>query len=86
MVMPLTHRVTPLRRLREERGISAEDLARAVESTQSTISRIENARRRPSPDLALRIEQHFKNAITRDQVLFPEKYMTDIPELARKAS
>jgi transcriptional regulator with XRE-family HTH domain len=65
---------TPLRLERERRKLTAEALAAGVGVTQPTINRIENGRKRPSPDLANRIAKYFGNAVTRDQILFPEDY------------
>jgi DNA-binding XRE family transcriptional regulator len=71
---------TPLKVERERRGISADELARAVSVRQPTINRIENGKKRPSPDLANRIAKYFANAVTRDQILFPEDYtVADLP-------
>lgn len=41
---------------------------------QPTLSRVENGKRRPSPELANRLAKYFGNAVTRDQILFPEDY------------
>jgi len=49
-------------------------LARKVNVHQSHLSKIARGRRRPSPELALRIEQAMSGAVTRDELLFPELY------------
>lgn len=67
---------TPLKVERCKRNLSATDLAQAMGVTQPTINRIENGRKRPSPDLANRLAKFFDNAVTRDQILFPEDYPT----------
>jgi len=41
---------------------------------QSQYSRVESGKRRASPELANRIAKYFGNAVTRDQVLYPEDY------------
>ncbi len=71
---------TPLKTERKKRGISTKDLAAAVGVQPPTINRIENGRMNPSLDLANRLAKHFGNAVTRDQILFPEDYV----ELGKK--
>jgi DNA-binding XRE family transcriptional regulator len=76
---------TPLKLARLKIGVTADGLARAVGVNQSTIARIENGKKRPSPELANRIALHFGNAITRDQILFPEDYMEKTKKPVRSA-
>lgn len=66
--------MTPLKTARLKSGLTNDELGMAVGVKGPTISRIENGVCRPSPELALRIAKHFKNAVTRDQILFPEDY------------
>jgi transcriptional regulator with XRE-family HTH domain len=66
---------TPLKRLREDRGISAEAVAVAVGVSQAAVSRVENGKAQASPRLADRLARYFGNAITRDQILYPEDYV-----------
>jgi transcriptional regulator with XRE-family HTH domain len=71
---------TPLRNTRLARGESTYKVADAVGVDQSQYSRVESGKRRPSPDLANRIAKYFGNAVTRDQILFPEDYIVaDLP-------
>ena len=65
---------TPLKIAREKRGLNIGELADALDVTRATISRIENAKKRPSPELAIRIADYFGNKVTRDQIIFPELY------------
>jgi transcriptional regulator with XRE-family HTH domain len=65
---------TPLKLERVRRGWSTEKVASAVGVKLPTINRIENGKKRPSPELANRLAQHFENTVTRDQILFPEDY------------
>jgi transcriptional regulator with XRE-family HTH domain len=67
--------VTPLKSERINRGLSAAKLATAVGVQAPSISRLENGKMKASPDLANRIAKYFDNAITRDQILFPEDYV-----------
>jgi DNA-binding XRE family transcriptional regulator len=66
--------VTPLKIERVKRAVSTEALAAAVGVRAPSINRLENGRMRASPDLANRIAKFFGNAVTRDQILFPEDY------------
>lgn len=66
---------TPLRCVREKRKESTRTVAEAVGVNQSQYSRVESGKRRPSPDLANRLAKYFGNAVTRDQILFPEDYV-----------
>ena len=65
---------TPLKIERERRKLSAEEVAKAVGVSQPTINRIELGRKRPSPELALRLEAYFGEPLNRDKILFPEFY------------
>ena len=71
---------SPLKLERERRGLSAEALARAVGVKQPTINRIENGRKRPSPDLANRLAIFLEGSVTRDQIIFPEDYPAEVPK------
>lgn len=85
--------ITPLRAARLKRGLSTAQLAIAVSVSSPTINRIENSTMRASPELADRIAKYFNNAVTRDQILFPEDYIEQdtppkkpIPQRLKKAS
>lgn len=67
--------MTPLRAERERRGLTASFVAEAVGATQSHYSKVEKALNAASPDLANRLAKFFGNAVTRDQILYPEDYM-----------
>lgn len=64
---------TPLRLARETRGLTTREVAKAVDINQSHYVRVEGGKR-PSPTLANSLAKFFDNAITRDQILFPEDY------------
>ena len=66
---------TPLKRMREEKGLSAEAVAVAVGVSQAAVSRVENGKAKASPALADRLAKYFGNAMTRDQILYPEDYV-----------
>ena len=69
---------TPLKIERMKRKMTGETLAQAVGVTQSYIARLENGTSRPSLEVANRLAKFFGNAVTRDQILYPEDYV--VPE------
>ncbi len=58
----------------KSKGIKISRLANQADCCQPMISMIINGIRRPSPNLALKIEQATGGAVTRDELLFPELY------------
>ena len=76
---------TPLRIEREKNELTTREVARALGVNQSQYSRVENGKRRPSPDLANRLAKYFRNKVTRDQILFPEDYMRPPKKASRRA-
>ena len=74
--------MTPLKRERLKRGITTWALAQEVGVHSPTINRLENAKAQASPALAARLARFFGNAITRDQILFPEDYPQEAAQLA----
>ena len=76
---------TPLKRERLTRGLSTADVATAMNVAHPTINRIENGRKRPSPELAKRLAQFFEGALSRDQIMFPEEYPVPAKKPARSA-
>lgn len=60
-------------------GFSAFDIAKLIDVDKSLLSHLKAGRRRPSPSLALRIEQVTKGAVTRDEMLYPELYQDQPP-------
>lgn len=49
--------------LRQERGVSQEELARALRTSRQTIGSLENGRYNPSIDLAFKLARYFGVAI-----------------------
>ena len=65
---------TPLRTLREARGLTATQVASAVGMVQSSYTRIENGLG-ASPESAARIAEYFgRDFITELHILYPERY------------
>lgn len=63
----------PLHRFRLKQKLSQAQLALLVGVSQGYIAHIENGRRRPSPDIAKRLEKETSGEVTRDQLLYPEE-------------
>jgi transcriptional regulator with XRE-family HTH domain len=76
--------VTRLKKARKKRGWTTREVADAVGVDQSQLSRVENAKKRASPELAARLHTHFGGDVTRDEILFPEYYPVDVEAGARK--
>jgi len=66
--------MTPLKIERLRRQLSQMAVAEAVGITQSHFAKLEKAKVSASPEVANRIALHFGNAVTRDQILYPEDY------------
>ena len=58
-----------------EENLSKAEFARQLDISKSAVTLFTNGGRRPSPSLALRIEQATGGAVTRDELLFPELYL-----------
>ena len=57
-----------------DNSISLMDFSGLVECSLSMISHINAGRRRPSPELAMRIEKATNGQVTRDEMLYPMLY------------
>ena len=83
------NRITALKRARTEKGWTQREAARRVGvdgMDPGHFHRIETGDVRPHPRLAREISLAFGNAVTRDQLLFPEDYMTVEEPVEAKAS
>jgi putative transcriptional regulator len=73
--------MTPLERVRKEKGYSQHKLASLADVEQANISRIERGQMTPSLEFAQRVSGVL--GITELQILYPERYMQpDSPEAA----
>jgi len=61
-------------KLLEDQNIKPVEFSETVKCSLSMLSHINSGRRRPSPELAWRIEQALNGAISRDQLLCPWVY------------
>lgn len=64
---------TPLKRLRESRGLSQSTVAEGSGVDQATLSRIEAGKASP-PKAAEKIARYFKGSITELQILYPRRF------------
>ena len=67
--------MTPLKKIRIERGLTIYTVASGVECSAGTISRVESGNHGVSPDLAERLARFFDGAITEEQVLYPDRFV-----------
>jgi transcriptional regulator with XRE-family HTH domain len=66
--------ITPLKTHREKLKLTSRSVALELGITPSHYRRVEIGETAASPELANRLAKHFGNAITRDQILYPEDY------------
>lgn len=64
---------TPMRKLREARGITQKELSEILGVDPTSITKIET-NVHSSPELAERIAKYFGTAITEEQILYPERF------------
>ena len=69
--------ISPLKKIRIARGFTLAEVASAVRTDVSNLSRIENTKQKASPELAERLAKHFGYAITEIQVLYPERFVPE---------
>jgi DNA-binding XRE family transcriptional regulator len=66
--------MTPLEIVRRNNKLSQEDLGKKLGVSQTTIQRLEANKVWPSKKIVSGILTLFKNQITTDEILFPEKF------------
>lgn len=66
--------LTPLRRIRLKKEYSLAELASFVGSDAGNLSRIENAKQKPSPKLAEDLVKFFNFEISELEILYPERF------------
>lgn len=69
--------VTPLRKIRLKKNLSLASVAASVDSDAGNISRIENAKQKPSPKLAEDLVKFFDFEISELEILYPERFCVD---------
>lgn len=65
---------TPLKKLREARGLSQSKVAKAAGIDQATLSRIEAGTYGPRKQAYLALAQYFGSAISIEQIIYPERF------------
>lgn len=68
---------TPLRKIRIKKKYSLAKVAHFVGSDAGNISRIENAKQKPSPKLAEDLVRFFDFEISELELLYPERFCAD---------
>jgi transcriptional regulator with XRE-family HTH domain len=69
-----------IKSFRHNNNLTQYELAKLFGITQQAIAKYESGKfNRPSPDVALKIEQATGGAVTRDELLFPELYSQPPP-------
>lgn len=68
---------TPLRRIRLKKKCSLAEVSSSVGSDAGNISRIENAKQKPSPKLAEELVKFFNFEISEMEILYPERFCID---------
>jgi DNA-binding transcriptional regulator YdaS (Cro superfamily) len=63
--------------------MTTSDFSTRISCGQPMVSNLCNRRRRPSPALALRIERATGGAVSRDEMLFPELYPSNMDDIKR---
>jgi predicted transcriptional regulator len=74
--------VTQLRVMRQERGLTQQEVAKAVGINQGYYSRVEKGDVIPSPALAERIVMHLGPPLSEEQVLYPQRFQNICEEKA----
>jgi putative transcriptional regulator len=70
--------MTPLQQVRERRKLSRKELAAALQIDYTHLFRVEKGDSQASPELAERIALYFGHEVTELQILYPERYQTDL--------
>lgn len=70
--------MTPLRKIRDEKKYSLAEVATCVSSDPGNLSRIEKGLQKPSLKLAEQLTQFFNFEISEMELLYPERYMSEL--------
>lgn len=76
---------TPLKAHREGNKMTSRQVALDLGITPSHYRRVEIGETAASPELANRLAKYFGNAITRDQILYPQDYVDTPIRVSRAA-
>lgn len=76
---------TPLRKARRDTGRSLNEVAEAVGTDPSNLSRIERGDHAPSTELAARLASYYGHRVTEMQILYPDRYGNELKGNSKKA-
>lgn len=65
---------TPLKKLRESRGLTQSEVCEALKLDQTTFSKIETGVHAPRPDTAAAICKYFGPALNELHLIYPSRY------------
>lgn len=65
---------TPLKKLREARGVTQAHLCKLIGVDQSTLSKIEKGSHAPRKETAEALVKYFGSALNEMHLMFPERY------------
>jgi transcriptional regulator with XRE-family HTH domain len=71
--------ISPLRAIREKRGLSLKTVADAVATDPGNLSRVERGEQTPSKELAEELCKYFDYALTEIEIFYPERYVGGAP-------
>lgn len=71
---------SPLRLVREKRGLTLKAVADAVAMDQGNLSRVERGEQTPSTETAEALTKFFGHEVSEMQILYPERYVKS-PEI-----
>lgn len=67
--------MTPLRKIRQARGVTLIELGKAVGLDVGNLSRLERMQQGATPALAERIARYFEYGISELEILYPTRFM-----------
>jgi transcriptional regulator with XRE-family HTH domain len=67
--------ITPLRRVREQRGQTIQQVAVAVGVDSGNLSRIERGVQVPGRELTEKLAKYFENEVTETEIIYPERFI-----------
>ena len=71
---------TPLRLVREKRGLTIQQVAASIQIDPSNVSRIERGVQTPTKSVAEKLASFFGNEVSETQIIYPERYQVEPPQ------
>ncbi len=69
---------SPLRRAREQRGLTLKEVADRVAVDPGNLSRVERGEQTPSKETIDALCKYFGNTITEIQIIYPERFLSPV--------